>query len=70
MNFVIELGKAVVDTATAVVTYPVDIITEGPVQATGDLVNEIGTEVGNVVAAGVADPIGAVLTTLALDYNA
>ena len=63
MNFfegIVELGAAVVDTATAIVTYPVDIVTEGPLQATADLGAEIGNEVVNVIDVTLQSPLSTI----------
>ena len=68
--FIIELGKSVIDSTVAIVTYPVDIFVDGPKQATIDMVTEIHHEIANVGTALATDPIGAILTTVALDYNA
>ena len=60
MNFfegIVQLGAAVVDTATAIVTYPVDVLDHGLKKATLETVGEIGNEIGNVVDVTLSSPL-------------
>ena len=62
MNFfegIVQLGASVVDTATAIVTYPVDVITEGFDDATLNTVGEIAGEVANVGDVLAQSPLSA-----------
>lgn len=62
MNFfegIIQIGAAAVDTVTAVVTYPVDILDHGLKKATLETVGEVGTEIGNVAEVVISSPLSA-----------